>query len=58
MKTIVTQQVSTTSEASPKKFKTIKVGFNPFSALMHLGKPPTDEDMYRRLSSKPGSMKF
>ena len=55
MKIIESQETKVKVE---KKFRKIKVGFNPCSALMHLGKPLTDEDMYERLSSKPGTMKF
>ena len=58
MKTIETRRIDVSDGESPKKFKTIKIGFNPCSALMHLQTTPTDEEMYRRLSSKPGKMKF
>ena len=55
MKTIESSETKVRVE---KKFRKIKVRFNPCSALKHLGKTPTDEEMFERLSSKPGMMKF
>ena len=39
------------------KPSTIKVGFNMYTSTISLRAmdPPTDEEMYRRLSSKPGT---
>jgi hypothetical protein len=55
----VTQKTKTLKEAgveAPKK--RLRIGFNMYTALANIEKPLADEEVFRLLSSKPGSEKF